>query len=138
MNTKFFFVIVVDNYRVTDDGLSMMTTVNLKHLYIDSLWHITGSSLNDLPSLKSLSCRDCYKLNGNLLEPILRTSNTLEFLDLSNCPKISGKFIETVNKTIDFRENDVPLVIVTKFTDRNSVNVTSKKFRLVNEYFKIR
>lgn len=112
----------------------MTSSSSIQHLFIGSLYTITGIGLNNISNLKTLDCYSCWAIEENNLGKVLNSSESLEKLNISYCRKITKKFVDVVKNVISCRANDISLTVIAKGTEINEKDIPSKiqslKFQL--------
>ena len=88
---------------------------NLEYLNINYL-SIIDNSLNFMPSIKSLECRENLLIHDDCLSNLIQTSPNLIFLDVTWCSRVTNDLIHVAIKETKFRTNNLILKILIKGT----------------------
>ena len=94
---------------------------NLEELCISNFSNVAGSRFDNLTKLKKLIFFDCY-LEDDFLIELLRCAPNLEYLCITDCPKITNTVIDVAIEVTKHRTNNVMLTI-----DRQGTKISFDK-----------
>ena len=94
---------------VTNTGLfSIVSLPNLQFLSINGLEKITDEVFNTIiPNLRDLDCRSCPNLGNAGLTRVVKYSEKIEYIDMSDCKGVSNIFLKAAIEEMLKRKNTV-------------------------------
>ena len=89
----------------------------LESLIIEDLENITDDIFDAMPNLRDLDCSYCPKLRNAGLARLVRNSDRIEHIYMSNCDGITNDFLHAAIKATKKRKSNVVLKLHASYTD---------------------
>ncbi|XP_044003957.1 uncharacterized protein LOC122849330 [Aphidius gifuensis] len=113
-NCKLLKCLNIQNCSITPTGYIALTSLeNLKELNIESNKNVKEDFIVKLRGIKSLNCSKCKKLTDAGVIQFIKNNPDLEFLDISDIPKVTIDTIIAAEEVSKNRTNDTFLSIKT-------------------------